>query len=180
MLRRQTPSLSLPDLWLISDARNDAGLERALRRLPRGAGFIFRHYHLPDAQRRARFQMLARICAARGIAVFLAGTPQQARRWGAHGSYGPPLPSTNRLATAHGLPDIATANRTGAAAILLSPVFPTRSHPGGKTLGVLRFRLLARRAQMPVIALGGMTPVSARRLRGHGWAAIDGLACRDS
>ena len=43
---------SLPQLWLLSDARNDAGLEQALRRLPRGSGFVLRHYHLPPAERR--------------------------------------------------------------------------------------------------------------------------------
>ncbi|MFN5818931.1 MAG: thiamine phosphate synthase, partial [Novosphingobium sp.] len=36
----------LPAIWLLSDARNDAVLERALMRLPRGSGFVFRHYHL--------------------------------------------------------------------------------------------------------------------------------------
>ena len=32
----------------------------------------------------------------------------------------------------------------GADAVLLSPVFPTRSHPGAPVLGPVRFRLLAR------------------------------------
>ena len=43
---------SLPAVWLVSDARNDSVLERALRRLPRGSGLIFRHYHLDPAARR--------------------------------------------------------------------------------------------------------------------------------
>jgi thiamine-phosphate pyrophosphorylase len=73
------------------------------------------------------------------------------------------------------LREIGRANRFGAHALLLSPVHPTRSHPGARPLGRIRSLLLARRATMPVIALGGMT---ARRFRGlplHGWAAIDGL-----
>jgi len=41
----------IPPIWLVSDARNDGGLEQALARLPRGSGLIFRHYHLPEAQR---------------------------------------------------------------------------------------------------------------------------------
>ena len=41
----------LAAVWLISDARNDAVLEAALMRLPRGSGFIFRHYHLPQVER---------------------------------------------------------------------------------------------------------------------------------
>jgi len=47
MVTRQT----LPHLWLISDARNDAGLEAALTRLPRGSGFNYRAYHLESPDR---------------------------------------------------------------------------------------------------------------------------------
>lgn len=159
----------LPQIWLLSDARNDAVLERALRHLPRGSGFVFRHYHLPEAERRARFRRLARIARGRGIAVILAGSAALARRWGAAGSYGAHRDAC--LAMAHSLRELRQARR--ARAVLLSPVFPTRSHPGGKVLGPLRFRLLARRAPVPVIALGGLNPRSARRLRWPTWAGID-------
>lgn len=162
----------LPNLWLISDARNDAGLEAALRRLPRGSGFIFRHYHLPRAERQARFDQLARIARARGHVVVLAGTGRQARRWGADAAYG----AGRALATAHSLHEVGTANRRRAAAILLSPTYPTRSHPGAATLGPLKFRLLARHSLVPVIALGGMNQHTASRLQWPRWAAIDGLA----
>ena len=60
-----------------------------------------------------------------------------------------------------------------ADALVLSPVFPTRSHPGGKVLGPLRFRLLAARTRLPVIALGGMDARRASRLGTPAWAAID-------
>ena len=80
-----------------------------------------------------------------------------------------------RLITAHCLREIALAQRAHADAILLSPVWPTRSHPGARGLGALRFRLLAARARVPVIALGGMTPLRARALGWARWAAIDGL-----
>ena len=157
----------LPAVWLISDARNDAALEHALVRLPRGSGFIFRHYHLPPAERRARFDALARIARARGHVVALAGSRALARRWGADLAYG----ADGHLVPVHSLREIGRA--TQAAALLLSPVFPTRSHPGSKALGPLRFRLLAARAQVPVIALGGMNARSARRLGWPCWAGID-------
>jgi thiamine-phosphate pyrophosphorylase len=59
--------------------------------------------------------------------------------------------------------------------VLLSPVFATRSHPGAATLGPVRFRLLAARSLVPVIALGGMDTRRARRLGTRDWAAVDGL-----
>jgi thiamine-phosphate pyrophosphorylase len=155
---------ALPRLWLVTDARNDDSLERAIARLPRGSGVIFRHHHLPPLARAERLRQVRRWCRRFGHRLEIAGQ-----------GYGAPAPQ-RRLATVHDLREIGRANRFGAEAVLLSPVFPTRSHPGGKALGRLGFLLLARRAAMPVIALGGMT---ARRFRGlsvHGWAAIDGLS----
>jgi thiamine-phosphate pyrophosphorylase len=172
----------LPLLWLLSDERNDAGLERALARLPRGSGFIYRHYHLPDEDRIARWFALLRIARARDHVAVLADSSLTAREWGADGIYGAPralYPTASdllTLATAHSLTDIGLANRMRADAVLLSPAFPTRSHPHATTLGPLRFRLLAAHAQMPVIALGGMTPRTAHRLAWPRWAAIDGLS----
>lgn len=177
MRSRQT----LPDLWLLSDERNDTALEGALRKLPRGSGFIYRHYHLSPEERVARWFELRRIARSRGHVVILADSALTAREWGADGLYGAPralYPTSDllTLATAHSLQDIGLANHARADAVLLSPVFPTRSHPGAKALGPLRFRLLAAHAEMPVIALGGMTARTARRLAWPRWAAIDGLS----
>ena len=76
---------SLPDIWLISDERNDAGLERALRRLPRGSGFIYRHYHLGDPARWARFRALRKVAKACGHTVILADSALTAKEGGADG-----------------------------------------------------------------------------------------------
>ncbi|QVM84980.1 thiamine phosphate synthase [Novosphingobium decolorationis] len=178
---RKPQARPLPRLWLISDARNDAGLERALARLPRGSGFIYRHYHLGEADRRARFTRLARTARAHGHTVILAGNVAKARQWGADGAYGrarllAPGAQSLRLVTVHSLTELRAAHAARADAVLLSPVFATRSHPGGQVLGPVRFRAIAARAQVPVIALGGM---NAHRARARGiarWAAIDGLS----
>ena len=172
---------TLPELWHVTDERNDAALEDAIRRLPRGSGLIYRHYHLPAAPRVARFHFLARLARARDMTVILADSASTATEWGADGIYGAPrelYPRRNllRLATAHSLREIAEANRLGADAVLLSPVFTTRSHPEGVVLGPLRFRLMAQFATMPVIALGGMDQRKADRLGWSHWAAIDGLS----
>lgn len=169
---------SLPLVWLVSDARNDATLEHALTRLPRGSGLVFRHYHLPPPARRARFEVFKRRARKRGVRVILSGTPAQARRWGADGAYGSASalakgPVMTRLVTVHSLHDITRARR--ADAIVLSPVFPTRSHPGGATLGPARFHLLSALTPVPAIALGGMNQHRARAFGIARWAAIDGL-----
>lgn len=177
MTKRQP---ALPRIWLISDARNDTLLERTLERLPRGSGLMFRHYHLPPEARRKRFDALARLARRRGHLVALSGSASAARRWGADAAYGPARllgrgPALLRLVTVHSLRELGAAHAARADAVLLSPVFPTRSHPGAASLGPMRFRLIAERANVPVIALGGMNRRSAARLKQLHWAAVDGL-----
>ena len=154
----------LPRLWLVTDARTDASLDRAIARLPRGSGVIFRHYHLAPSDRAVRLGQVRRLCRRFGHRLEIAGA-----------GYGPPAPHRG-LATAHDLREIGRANRFAVEAVLISPVFPTRSHHGVKTLGRVRLLLLARRARMPTIALGGMTARRFEGLKVYGWAAIDGLA----
>ncbi|MES2493522.1 MAG: thiamine phosphate synthase [Pseudomonadota bacterium] len=171
----------MPRQWLLTDARTELVLDESLRRLPRGSGVIFRHYHLAPAARRAAFGRILRICRARGLVAVLAAPARHAVRWSADGAYGSPAelsrgPRTLRLCTAHSLGELGAAARSRADAVLLSPVFPTRSHPHVRPLGPVRFLTLARRSRVPVFALGGVTGRSAGRLAGAGWAAIDGLA----
>jgi thiamine-phosphate pyrophosphorylase len=178
MMARQ----SLPDLWLLSDERNDDRLELALETLPPGSGFVFRHYHLAPQERLARYLQLRTICRARSHLLILADSALTAREWGADGIYGAPrslYPARRDLiaiATAHDLREVAQANLKCADAVILSPVFATRSHPAAKVLGPLRFHQIARHARMPVIALGGMDQRNADRLAWPRWAAIDGLS----
>ena len=166
----------------MSDERIDNRLDRVLEQSGNRLGFVFRHYHLPPQERFDRFRELAAIARRRGHLIILSDSALTAREWGADGIYGAPLSlyprrrDLIRIATAHDMTEIAQANRIGADAVMLSPLFPTRSHPGAKTLGPMRFRQIARHAAMPVIALGGMDADKARQLDWPRWAAIDGLA----
>lgn len=165
---------SLPLLWLLSDARNDARLEATLRTLPPGSGFVYRHYHLSQATRRQRFDVLAAIARGCGHLVVHSGQDD----WGADGSYGPPaeLGRGLRLATAHDGGELQAAIAARVDGVFLSPVFATASHPGAQTLGVHGFHVLAQQSPLPVIALGGMTAARARELDWPRWGAIDGFA----
>ncbi len=68
------------------------------------------------------------------------------------------------------------AQRTCADLIFASPLFATRSHAGGATLGAVRTGLMIGAARGVAVALGGMDAQRWRRVRTlglHGWAAID-------
>jgi thiamine-phosphate pyrophosphorylase len=165
----------VPRLWLMTDERQGDGLFGALDRLPPGrAGIVFRHYRSAEAERRRLFEEVRRLARRRRLMLLLAGPPEQARDWGADGSHGRGPGSGFRSAPVHDLSEIRAAERDGTDLLFLSPVFATRSHPGARPLGPTRFNHLARRTRLPVIALGGMTAIRARRLReAYGWAGID-------
>lgn len=155
---------------------------RALHRLPQGAGVIFRHYGWPQDRRRALFDRVRDLARRRRLVLLLAGDARTARAWGAdgwHGRYGAAEHVRRGLlhsAPVHDVPQMRAAERNGAHVLLLSPVFPTRSHPGAQVLGRVRFAILLRKARRPVIALGGMNAGRWRDAHASGaigWAAID-------
>ena len=168
----------LPAIWLISDARNDAVLETALASLPDHSGFVFRHYHLKENARRARYDELLSLCRNAGHLMILSGDADRAQAWGADGAYGPPeklgkRPGLLRLATVHDAREVMIANHAKVDGMFLSPAFPTRSHPDGGCLGISSFHAIAALAESPVIALGGMNAERAADLGWPRWAAID-------
>ena len=177
------PRHPLPRLWLMTDERMGEGLWDALARLPRGSGVIFRHYATSPADRRRLFDRVRRVARARRLVLVLAGSSAQAIAWhadGVHGRSGQRLAPRGLIRTApvHSRMELIAARRSGADLALLSPVFPTRSHPHARTLGPVGFARLAATAGLPIIALGGMDARRFRALRelgAYGWAGIDAL-----
>ena len=166
----------LPRLWLMTDERQGEGLWAAIRRLPRGAGIVFRHYGLPSGERRVLFERVRREARRRHHLLLLAGPTRLARSWRADGSHDRIRRPGIRSAPAHDLRELRAAELAGAELVFVSPVFPTRSHPGARTLGRPRFGLIARQARIKVIALGGVDRRRAAglaRLGAYGWAGID-------
>jgi thiamine-phosphate pyrophosphorylase len=152
MLRRQP----LPRLWLMTDERQGDGLWEALERLPKGSGVVFRHYGLAKAERRRLFERVRQVARRRRLLLLPSGR------------------GNGLSASAHNLRELKAAERSGAALVFLSPAFPTRSHPGARALGPVRFGLIAGQARIPVIALGGVNARKAKRLPHiYGWAGID-------
>lgn len=164
MPRRQP----LPRLWLMTDERQGHGLWEALERLPKGSGVVFRHYSLAPAERRKLFDRVRRVARRRRLLLLAGG--KGVRGDGVHNGHGGGF----RSASAHDLRELKAAERSGARLVFLSPAFTTRSHPGARALGPVRFGLISSQARVPVIALGGVDAQKARRLPNiYGWAGID-------
>lgn len=187
-MRRRHP---LPLIWLFTDARLGDTLFAAVRAMPPGSGIVVRHDGLVAGARWRLLRRLVRLARARGHVVLLAGTPVLARRWGADGVHlRQPLARLAPRARALGLivampvhdaREARVARRIEADLAFVSPLHPTRSHPGAPVLGRKVWLRLARQAGAHPVALGGLDPARARALRrtgaSHGltpgWAAID-------
>ena len=186
----RTGANRLPPLILVTDAARLPDPAAAIRRLPRGAAVILRHYDAPERAGLAR--RLAALCRRRGVRLLVAGDGRLAAAIGAGGVHLPeamarrgPMgwggggfrrPGFLVTAAAHSPAALWRAARAGADAALLSPVFPTASHPGASGIGVIRFAAWCRRSPLPVYALGGIDRRAARRLKGTGMVGFAGLA----
>ncbi len=177
----------LPRLILMTDEKRLLDPLPVVRALPSGSAVILRHYADPN-----RADLAARLVAetqGRRIRVLIAGDARLAIRIGAHGLHLPEAlvrhgggawqkwrkPGWLVTAAAHSPKALFRAWRTGVDAALLSPVFPTASHPKARPLGTIRFASWCRTAPLAVYALGGITPANARRLKGCGAEGIAGI-----
>lgn len=65
----------------------------------------------------------------------------------------------------HDMEEVDAAVRAGADYLFAGAVFPTRSHPGGRTLGRTGLAaLVARSAGTPVVGVGGVDPSHAAEI----------------
>jgi thiamine-phosphate pyrophosphorylase len=159
MRRRQ----SLPEQWLITDPRIGHRLLAEVRRLPVGSGIILRHHHLPRGERARLLASVRRIARARRLLVVEEGAGGAAR--------------------VHDAREIVRARLGGAAILLLSPLFQTRTHPGAPALPRMRAAALARLAGLPLLALGGVDERRFRKVKAlgfEGWAGIDAWLEREA
>ena len=179
----------LPPLLFVTDPGRVPDILAAVRRLPRGAGVVYRAFGRADAVDVGR--ALSDLCRARGLTLLVGDDEALAARIGAAGLHLPERglararalrarrPQWIFTGAAHSRAALAKAAAVGLDAALVSPVFASRSPSAGRPLGRLRFAGLVRAARLPVYALGGIDARSARGLaatRAAGLAAAEALA----
>jgi len=64
----------------------------------------------------------------------------------------------------HNQEELQVSHQYGADFAMLSPVFPTLSHPDSPTLGVEDFKEIAAASPLPVIALGGINSDTRKKI----------------
>ena len=171
-------------LVLMTDSARLPNPDRAIAKLPSGSIVILRDYNHPNRMELAK--RLRGICRNAGCWFLVAGDVRLARAVGADGLHLPEYMLRARpmnlngfslvSAACHSKQALWRAKAIGVDLAVVSPVFPTNSHPGAPALGIHRFARLVGGHKMPVAALGGQSLRTVGRLRGIKLAAIAGIS----
>jgi thiamine-phosphate pyrophosphorylase len=153
-----------------------------MRRLPRGAGVVYRAFDDPAAAQTGR--RLVKVARRRGLLLLAGADAALAARIGADGVHLPERATAGALgikrnrptwivtAAAHSEAAIVRARQSGADAVFVSPVFASASPSAGRPIGSLRFAALTVSAGLPVFALGGINTQTVRELSQTGAAGV--------
>jgi hypothetical protein len=139
---------SMPVQWLVVVGRPDV---RAIRALPMGSGVLL--LEPPESADARRLRHLARL---RQLTIISEGPGQAAR--------------------VHNLHELRRALLRRMPLILLSPVFPTSSHPDWQPMPRMQAAALARLAGRRAVALGGVNHQRYAKIAPLGFIAWAGIS----
>ncbi|MCR4305385.1 MAG: Nudix family hydrolase [Gallionella sp.] len=174
-------ALKLPALYAISNAR-ELGEEEFMRRLDAALhnGLQMVQLREKDYSRealRALALKLLPLLRRRDARLIINADIELAREVGADGvqltaaqlaglSVRPDVEWC--AASCHNAEELRRAEALGCDFALLSPVLPTRSHPGAPHLGWENFAAIVSGSSIPVYALGGLTVADLHTAQQHG------------
>ena len=184
----------VPTLIVITDRHAAARTGRDLRDVVTAAvdggapAVLFRDKDLGPDQRRSLGERIAPVVGRAGAMLLVASDPDLARHLDADAIHLPaddvhPGDDADGMLvgrSCHDDAEVAAAVRERTDLAVVSPVAPTASKPGyGPALGPDGLGwLIARAGDVPVLALGGVTPQNASRWRdagAHGLAVMGGV-----
>ena len=192
-LNQQSGFNHLPGLIFITDQYAQPCPERVLDQLPKDSMVIFRDY--AHENRNELGQALHYVARARGIKFLVAGDLALTLMLDADGIHLSEhlIPQVNDItkehpnlfitASCHSIEAVQNATVHNVDAVLLGPVFPTKSHPETinkpkLTLGVGGLTEICGNTNIPIYALGGINRETAEKITqsgATGIAAIRGI-----
>ena len=179
---------NLPRLLLVTDENRLIDPSGHIRALPVGSGVVFRHYNHPNRGRLAN--TISAICKEKGLCLIISEDASLALEVNASGLH---LPEHKILSPSNGVMSwikykrgittcschskkvLHLARDLGVSGALVSPVFPTPSHPVSAGLGLNALAGLCRSSPIPVFALGGVNKKSANSIINCGVYGLAGI-----
>jgi thiamine-phosphate pyrophosphorylase len=174
-----------PTLLFFTDPIRTPHPENIIKRLPRGAGVVYRPFGARDALSQGR--RLIRTARSRGVVFIVGADIRLAIALRADGVHLPERDvgksHVQRLlrkrffltVAAHSVLAALKARRTSVDALIYSAVFTSRSRSEAKPVGEMGFAALVRRVRAPVFALGGINTRTAPRLGASGASGLAGI-----
>jgi thiamine-phosphate pyrophosphorylase len=172
----------LPNLLFFTDPQRTPHPERIAERLPAGAAVVFRAFSAADAIEQGL--RLREITRRRGLLLLIGADDGLAVEVQADGLHLPERlaatlpdlraahPSWLITVAAHDLTAAKVGEEAGADALVVSPVFASRSPSAGAPLGVERLMKIVGAVETPVYALGGIRADTVSRLTDSGIVGI--------
>ena len=174
-------ALQLPDIYALTDM-GELGEATFFERLPqalkRGLRLIqVREKHLSRTELKHFATRVLTMARPYGVRVLVNADVELAREVGADGVH---LPAATLMqmkerpqdmlcaASCHNRDELMQAAALALDFALLSPVLPTRSHPGAATLGWHDFAAVSVDYPLPLYALGGLQPADLEAAWAYG------------
>lgn len=184
--RLNSKGRKIPSLLLMTDAKRLPDPSAYIPRLPAGSAVIVRHFS--DREKEIIINKIKSLCHKHKVKLLVSDSINLALKHRLDGVHFPEKTvqkiarcgSLKRqpkhlffTAACHSERALHAAFKAGCHAALLSPVFPTQSHPGTKSLGAYQTNHLSRQTDLSIFALGGISKKTAHRL---GTCTICGFA----
>ncbi|NIY75108.1 thiamine phosphate synthase [Thalassospira sp. HF15] len=191
--RNGGPNCPIPPIVLMTDDQRLPDPEAAIRSLPRDSMVIFRHYDHP--QRAKLGAKLRTICHAKGMPFLVANDVALALRLDADGVHFPEYRALTdpgiyrripqdflRTSACHSMQTLRQLTLLPEPVrpdgVLISPIFPTQSHPGAAPMSLADTNEMTRmcqKANMTPIGLGGINAQTIENLRNSALASVAGI-----
>lgn len=187
ILYNQRPKPSrLSPLILMTEAKRLSYIENAVARLPEGSAVIYRHFGAED--RHVRAATLRKLTTKLHHQFLIGDDPELAVESGADGVHfrrdaKVEAPNVWRQKKPHWLITMAglkigtySGDLSGLDGLFLSSIFPSQSPSAGHPIGVEALTGFAGQLNIPIFALGGISPETAPELVGSGAAGLAGVS----
>ena len=162
----------LPKVIIIFDDESFDRKKLLKLKIPKKSAFLLRSYE--TKKRRKIAKQLLKFCKMKKMKLLIGSDVKLAEDINAHGIHLPEYMIRNNkinwiniknvksnkkwiiTTAAHNVHALKKAEELNIDAVLLSPVFPSKSHPNSKNLGLNKFSKIVKKTKLPIYALGGI------------------------
>lgn len=182
--RRNAAGRKIPAVILMTDAKRLPDPYTVIPELPRGSMVIIRAHSNKEKER--LILKNKRLCNKYKVLLSVSDAPELAHK---HRLDGLHIPEQKRLtapnllhkrrfqitSSCHSFKSLRQAEKLGIRTLLLSPLFPTQSHPGARVIGFVNAQRWIKGSHLSFYALGGISKRTVSRLKQSNFVGLAGI-----